>query len=386
MSALCIAIYRFFHRNPWIFRCFLAAMIACILFFGSRIRLEEDISRITGEKDSLSKDEYVIRNFKFAEKLVVHIRQTDSTQAPQPDSLIRVANTICDSLSARLDSAYIREIFLRTSDAQAETILDLIDNHLPVFLEEEDYLILDSLDDPAKIQSIVRNNYKAIFSLAGMALKKRVAQDPLGISNLVLKKLSTLQVDNRYRLFDGYILSDDLRHLLIFITPANPPSETSKNGLLISTLNKVISTSTSGFPPPTKGESQTIKADYFGSVAVAVGNANQLKRDILLSLSLAILAILLLLGWYFRNAAIPFLGFLPAFFGGGLALTILFLVKGSVSVIALGIGSVILGLIIDYALYMINHFRKQRNVEQVLRDMAQTILVCSLTSIGAFLC
>jgi len=385
MSAFFIALYRFFRRNPWFFRVFFTVLTVFIIFFCSRITLEEDIGRITGGKDSLSKDEYVIRNFKFAEKLVIHIRQTDSAQAPIPDSLIGFAQTIYDKINARFDSTYIREIMFKIPESRTETLMNLIDNHLPLFLTEEDYRILDSLDNPTKIEAIVQGNYRAILSPAGIIFKKRVAQDPLGISNLVMKKLSFLQVDDHYRLYDGYIFSIDLRHLLIFITPSNPPSETQKNGFLISALSQIINESITPSPLQAKKE-PVVNADYFGSVAVAAGNAYQLKRDIIFSLSLAFLAILLLLSWYFRNGLIPFLGFLPAFFGGGLALSILYLVKGSVSVIALGVGSVILGLIIDYALYIINHFRKKRNVEQVLRDMSQTILVCSLTSVGAFLC
>jgi len=386
MSAFFISIYLFFQRYRWAFWLFLAFTAGFILLFASRIKLEEDISRITSATDSLQKDESVIRNFRFAEKLVVHIRQTDTTSVSSPDRLIRIANTLYDSLNVRLDSTHIRNIFLRTVDVKMNDALLLIDNHLPVFLDDSDYLALDSLDNPGKITSIIRKNYKTLISPASMVLKKRIANDPLGISTLVLKKLQTLRVEEQYTLIDGYIFSRDKRHLLFFITPANLPSETALNGELIRVLDEEISDISA--VPGFSGDSESIriKVDYFGSIAVAVGNANQIKRDIILSLILALVAILLLIGWYFRNAAIPLIGFIPAFFGGGLALSILYLVKGNVSAIALGIGSVILGLIIDYALYMINHFRKKRNVELVIREMAQTIFVCSLTSIGAFLC
>ena len=378
MSDFFISIYRFFNQYRWVFWIFLVACAASLVFFTSQIKLEEDISRITSKDDSLNKDEYVIRNFKFAEKLILHIRQSDSTQPPQPQLLINIANAVYDSLTTKLDSTYIRDIFLKTDEAQIETALSLLSNHLPVFLDEADYLTIDSLNEPERINTIIQNNYKTLISPASIVMKSRMVQDPLGISNLVLKKLRTLQVDEQYTLVDGYIFSTNHRHLLMFITPANPPSETSKNGKLLSTLDEVIVSVSSDI--------QHVEADYFGSVAVAVGNANQLKKDIILSLTLALIAILLLIGLYFRNAAIPLLGFIPAFFGGGLALSILYLVKGNISAIALGIGSVILGLIIDYALYIINQYRTKRDVEQVIRDMAQTIFVCSLTSIGAFLC
>ncbi|TSA29708.1 MAG: methyltransferase domain-containing protein [Bacteroidetes bacterium] len=386
MGLFFIHIYRFFHQHRWIFWLFLILTSVFIILTASRIHLEEDISSVTSKKDMLHRDEYVIRNFTFAEKLVIHLRQVHDTETPNPDKLIAVACALSDSLEARLDSTYIQSIFLKLDEAQLPRALELIDNHLPLFLEEADYTDLDSLRTCKKLETIVRNNYRILVSPASMVMKRRLIQDPLGISTGILKKLSKLQADDRYTLRNGYIFSQDGRHLLFFITPANPPSETGKNGFLIRTLDRLIDQLAPAPDPPEPEDLSPIEIDYFGSVAVAVGNANQLKTDILLSLSLALIAIFLLIGWYFRNPAIPLIGFIPAFFGGGLALGSLYLIKGSVSAIALGIGSVILGLIIDYALYMINHFRKKQNVEEVIRDMAQTIFVCCLTSVGAFLC
>ncbi len=386
MSAFFINIYRFFRQYQWAFWVFLALVIIFISIFASRIRLEEDISRITTKGDSLSMDEYVIRNFKFAEKLIIHIRQSDSHAPPAPALLISLANELCDSITARLDSTYIQSVFLKTDENLLPLALNLIDNHIPLFLDETDYSRLDSIHEKELLESIIRNNYKILISPASMVMKRRLLEDPLGISNLALKKLQSLKVDDNYVLHDGYIFSHDERHLLFFITPANAPSETRKNTILISTIDQLIDQVLSNKTHSKPSIETSVDIDYFGSIAIAVGNANQLKRDIILSLSLALIGIFILIGWYFRSVAVPLLGFLPAFFGGGLALSILYLVKGNVSAIALGIGSVILGLIIDYALYMINQYRRKQNVEEVIGDMAQTILVCSLTSIGAFLC
>jgi len=386
MAVFFIYIYHFFRKHRWAFWTFLAVITGFICIFASRIQLEEDISGITSKGDSLNRDEYVIRNFKFAEKLIIHIRQSNTEIPPSPDELITIANQLCDSLTARLDSTYIQSIFLKTNESLMPLALNLIDNHIPLFLDVADYVGLDSLGDERILESILRRNYKILISPASMVMKRRFVDDPLGISNVALKKLQSLQVDDNYVLRDGYIFSQDARHLLFFITPANAPSETSKNARLINTLDHMIDQVVSTRTQSATMIDNPIDVDYFGSIAVAVGNANQLKHDIILSLSLALIAIFLLIGWYFRNALIPLLGFIPAFFGGGLALSMLYLVKGNISAIALGIGSVILGLIIDYALYMINHYRRKQNVEEVIRDMAQTIFVCGLTSIGAFLC
>lgn len=385
MGDFFVHIYRFFHRYRWAFWLSLALVAGFIFLFASRIRLEENISEITRKGDSLNRYEYVIRHFKFAEKLIIHLRQTNPDLPADPELLASLATELCDTLNARLDSSLVSSIFLRTEEELFPRALTLIDQHIPLFLEQEDYLRLDSLDHEESIESLVRKNYKTLISPASMVLKRRLVEDPLGISNEALKKLERLRVDDQYTLRNGYIFSRDNRHLLFFLTPANPPSETAQNSKLTRILQESMDEVIAGNGEKIS-EANPVWIDYFGSAAVAVGNADQIKKDIILSLTLALIGILLLIGWYFRNPLIPLIGFIPAFFGGGLALAILYLVKGNVSAIALGIGSVILGLIIDYALYMINHYRRKRQIEEVIRDMAQTIVVCSLTSIGAFLC
>jgi 1-acyl-sn-glycerol-3-phosphate acyltransferase len=54
------------------------------------------------------------------------------------------------------------------------------------------------------------------------------------------------------------------------------------------------------------------------------------------------------------------------------------------STIALGMGSVLLGIIVDYALYIFSLFKAKGSIEQVIKDMGISILMCSLTTTIAF--
>jgi 1-acyl-sn-glycerol-3-phosphate acyltransferase len=327
----------------------------------------------------MSRYEYVIRNFKFADKLIVHFSLKDTAAKADPDYLVSIAGTIRDSLLSDLDSSYIRQVYLQSNDSLFQIASGIIDQYLPVFLTDDDYRTIDSLVQPEHLDSLLKSNFRMMTSPFGMLFRQRIVTDPLGISGLAFKKLHSLQQENQYTLYNGSIFSADKKHLLMFITPSSPSSETKKNAKLISTLEKIIAVQNSKRTIP-------VNIEYYGYAAAAVCNASQIKWDIILSLGIATLLIFFFIGWYFRNFLVPLLGFVPAVFGGGLALAILFLFQGYVSFIAMGIGSVILGLIIDYTLYMVNHYRKKQSVEQVITDMAQTIFICSLTTIGVFLC
>lgn len=379
MVAFLISIYRFFHNHRFLFFLFLAILLGFILLFASKIRLEENITTLTSGKNSLSRYEYVIRNFKFADKLIVHLSLKDTNAKANPEYLVSIAGTLRDSLLSRLDSTYIRQILLQFNDSLFQIALSIIDQHFPLFLTDADYITIDSLMQPEHLESLLKSNYKMMVLPTGMLFRERMVKDPLGISGLAFKKLYSLKPDDQYTLYNGSVFSPDKKHLMMFITPANASSETKKNSKLISNLEKFIALQN-------VKNTNTVNIEYYGYAASAVCNASQIKRDIILTLGIAIVLIFLFIGWYFRNFLIPLLGFVPAIFGGGLALAILFLFKGTVSFIALGIGSVILGLIIDYTLYMVNHYRKKQSVEQVITDMSQTIIICSLTTIGVFLC
>ncbi len=378
MAGLFIFLYLFFRKQQVAFYAFLVVVVSLILFFASRIRFEENISGISGTDEKLQLDEYVIRNFRFAEKIVIHLRASGTAGIISPEKLTEAADTLGKILTITADPSLIRTMTVRIDDTLAGYLQSLVMKHLPVFLDETDYPILDSLADPSRIPLSVASVYRIMVTPAGMAMRNHLLTDPMGFAGPALQKLRSLQVSRDFTLYDGYVVTPDLRHLLIFLTPANPPGETSGNSRLVYALDQVIGTMKVIFPE--------VRIDYFGSPAVAAGNAERIRNDILLTLIIALVSITLFIGLYYRNFLIPLMSFLPALFGAGLALAIISAVKGTMSVIALGIGSVMLGLIVDYARYIINHYLLRNDPVSVLKDMSDTIMMCAITSAAAFLC
>ena len=98
-------------------------------------------------------------------------------------------------------------------------------------------------------------------------MKSFISRDPVGHRELPhLKKSGSLQYDENFDLYDGHIMSRDDRYMLLFVSPAFPADNTGRNGQLLNGMDKIISRlQAKGF--------EMIQANYFGSVAVAVGNA-----------------------------------------------------------------------------------------------------------------
>lgn len=378
MGNFFVGLYHFFSRNKLAFWLVLFLIIGLSVFCVTKVKMDEQITQKTGKQSNIARIQEVAGNIRLTDNLIIRIYPSDTTVPADISAMTSFAAELSDSLLANFDSTFIGSISPDPADTGFQYLAGLIGRDLPVFLDEEDYHTLDSLTTPASIHRIMENNYRLLTTPAGMVMRDRILSDPLGITSLAMNKLKSLQVGDEYTVIDGYVFTRDGNNLLLFLTSANPAGETARNGMLLAGIDQQINHLKKTYPG--------IEATYWGGVAMAVGNATQVKKDIMLTLSLAIFLIFLLLAWYFRSFRIPLLGFLPAIFGGVTALAILYLFKGTISAIALGIGTVLLGLIVDYALYIINRYRRSGSVETVLREMSQTIIVCALTSIGAFLC
>ncbi len=367
-------LYHYFkaHRTALFITLFVS--FAVIAFFASRIHFEEDISKILPHDKKIEKLNEVFQNSKFADKLVVTVSLKD-TNATQPDSLIKYTDTLVARFNQALQP-YISKIDYKADDDIALSMFNTISNNLPVYLDGKDYRIIDSLIQPKTIKQTLQQDFKTLISPAGLALKNMISNDPVGISFIGLKKLQGLQYDDNYQLYNNYILTKDEKHLLIFIMPAYPSSNTGENEKFLRGLDNIIR----------KTVPDNIDVSYFGSASVAAGNALQLRKDTLYTQGITVLFLVFFIGFYFRKKSAPLLILLPVVFGALFSLAMIYFLKGNISVIALGTGSVILGIAVNYSLHVFNHYRHTHNIEDVIKDLAFPLTLGSFTTIGGFLC
>jgi len=377
MEGLFLLLYKFFKVRRFTFFSLIIAGGIFAVYFASRITLEENISKsIPGENDEIA---MIINHSRLTNKLIIPVFMKDTAGMADPDRLVAFAEELTDSLSGNAFKPYLESTSLRVRDTQVEGVMELFYENVPLFLTESDYKIIDSLLRPERIDKSLEKNIGTLMSPAGFALKKYILKDPVGISSLALAKLRQFQIEEGYEILNGFIFTNNKKTLLLFADPVNPPGETRQNTAFFNKLDKL-------FRDLTVKHNNLIRVEYYGAAAVAVGNATQIKEDIALTVTVAIIIILLFIGWFFRKASIPLISFLPAVFGGIAALVIIYFTRGKMSTIALGLGSVLLGIIVDYALYFYSLYKSKGSVELVIRDISMAIVICSLTSAAAFFC
>lgn len=369
-------LFNIFQKRKWLFAILVLFVFVVCGYFALRIRVAEDISRFIPDDKKIEKLNYVFQHLKSTDKLVITIYDEDSSHS-SPEALIAYADSLTAGLQKAFYPGYIREIRYRVSDEEVYRLYDVFYQNLPVFLEEKDYLTIDSLISPERIPLTLKKDYQSLMMPGSFALKKYVLNDPLSFVPLVLNKMKKLKVDESYVTYDGCIFSRDMKNLMLFIVPANPANETAKNSALIKGIDQQIEKLSSG---------NSLRVSRFGAVAVAVGNANQLKRDTTLTLSIAIVVIVAFIGIFFRKKFAWTIILLPVVFGALFSLAILSFIKPEVSAIALAAGSVILGIAINYSLHVYSHYSHTGSARSVLNDLSNPLTIGSFTTIAAFLC
>ncbi|HEU4555889.1 MAG TPA: 1-acyl-sn-glycerol-3-phosphate acyltransferase [Chitinophaga sp.] len=380
MGSFFVHIYNFFAaRKAWLWIS-VVAVFALTGYFASRIRLEEDITKILPQDKTLDKLQQVFNDSRFADKLVLMIGQRDTTAAAQPDSLTGFAAALSAGFADTANplQPYIKQVQGRVEDTAILGLIGTIQAHLPVFLDEKDYRTIDSLIQPRRLHQTLEHNYQTLISPAGLVLKKMIQADPVGMSWQGVKKLQQLQIDEQYELYDGYIMTKDHRHLLMFLSPAYPPNATGKNATFLKLLQQQLAAM--------EQQHAYTTAAFFGATAVSEGNAQQLRKDTLFTQGIAVVLLVVLIALFFRKKRAPVLVMLPVVFGALFSLACIYLLKGSLSVIALGAGAVVLGIAVNYSLHVFNHYRHLGDIRETIRDLATPMTIGSFTTIGGFLC
>ncbi len=373
MANLFLSIYNFFKTRRLALWLVMLASFAITGWMASRLNLLEDITHVLPEDKKIEHLQQFLQNSKFSDKLVLIISQKDPVE--DPDQLISLAENLTSSLEGNRHIASIED---KVDESLIMDQFRAIREQIPVFLEEKDYTAIDSLTSESNIRSKLQSNYNLLISPAGAIMKNIVMEDPLGISMIGISRLQDLQVDAQFELYDGYVMSKDLQNLLYFILPVYEPGETGKNLEFLSELDITLDSLRAVFPD------QEIR--YFGTAAVAAGNAKQLRRDTLLTQGSTVLILVVLIFFFFRKKRAPVLIMLPVVFGALFSLAVIYLIKGEISVIALAAGCVVLGIAVNYSLHVYNHYRHSTSIRQVIEDLAIPMTVGSISTIGGFLC
>ena len=369
-----IAIHFFISRNRIVSVFFAFLILALFGFFASKIKFEEDITKLIPKSERSDETAKVLGQLNFADKITVIF---NAEKGASSNDLTEMATVFLDSLQSC--DAYINSVQGQVDDENIQETFGFVYENLPLFLDDADYEKIQEKLRSDSVSETVSVNYRNIISPTGIVTKDFILQDPLGISFIALKKLQQLGTSDDFILENGFVLTKDKTKLLLFINPKLPGSETEKNTLFVAKLKSIQENLNTQF----KGKT---KLDYFGSALIAVANANQIKSDIQTTVFISMGALMLILCVYYRKFFIPIIIFIPTIFGVLASLALLYFLKGTISAISLSIGAVLLGVTVDYSLHILTHYKHNSDIKTLYKDITMPLIMSSTTTAVAFLC
>ena len=349
---------------------------ALIAIYGlSQLRFEEDITKVLPQNDKTNLTSKVLKQLNFADKISVMITAEKGGTLTDMQS---VAENLQDTLNASM-TKYIKSIQGIINEEEIDETWQFVNDHLPLFLNDEDYAYLERRLAPDSLKSMVESQYKTMLTPAGMVAQQFIRKDPFGLTFRGLRKLQELNTGNDFKIANGFLTTNDEQHILFFINPKYDGNDSEHNAAFVADLDELQDHLNAQY----KGKA---RVDFFGAPFISVSNASQIKTDILTTVLISLSVLYLLLVFFYRSVYIPFIAFIPSAFGVLSALATLYVLKGSISAISISLGAVLLGVTIDYSLHILTHYKVAKNTAELYRAVTVPILLSSITTAISFLC
>jgi len=375
MSNLVLSIYNYFTQHKKILFGLLAVLFVLFAYTASRINFKEDISAFLPRNHDTGRISYAYERLGQANKLLVNISMTDTSAATDEDLIIDAVVHFVEQLQ-QMD--YFKKIDYKVDQQQILAISQFLVENMPYFLTESDYLRMDTLLTEDYVRLQLDNNKRMLMSPMSMVMMQNIMTDPLHLSAPVLVGLPDFQASSQFQLYDDFIFSSDRKEAVISIETYISASETRQNAEMLQFIDQAAVNTQFAFE-------QKIKINYFGSADIAVTNANRIKQDSLLSSVIAITLILGILIYAFRSTQNLLIMLCSLLFGWLFALGLLSILRDEVSLIAVGISSIIIGIAINYPLHFILHHKHESRIPNVIKDIVVPLTIGNITTVGAFL-
>lgn len=349
--------------------CFTAVLAASVM----RLTYKEDISDFlplgTADRDNLN----IYKEISGADKLFIIFHHHGD-----PDRTVEAVDDFCREVSRRDTAGWTASMTAQFDMEKFATVQRFVYQNIPYFLNKSDYARMDSLlqsDGYADRQ--LKQDREALMFPSGGLLTENIGRDPLNLFTPTVARLLHRQQGANFEMYDGYIFTPDMERAVVMLTSPFGNAETEKNALLINLIDSAITATGQHCPD--------VKATIAGGPQIAVGNAQQIRQDSGIAIALAVVLILALLFRAFHSARNIFLIALSIGWGWLFALGGMALLHDSVSIIVIGLSSVILGIAVNYPLHLVAHLSHETDVRRALKDIYTPLLVGNITTVGAFL-
>ena len=346
MSKFFIAIYRFFQKRQTLMWAILIGSTLLFAFLASRIHFEENIVSLFPQTDRKSDADLAFSSLKVKDKIFVEFHARDGKEVSS-EQLVAASDAFIDSLMAHDANGDITNCLWRFDDDMMVNALDFVINQAATFVTPEMYPVLEKWMDSGCPEEVPQEAIDLLADYTG-----------------------------NYSMVENHLFSPDSTTAIAYINP----SFNSLDSKMARTLGALIRSEEKQL----EENYPDVEVLYHGPAMEGVDNSRIIRRDLAFTLGFSLIIICFVICVCFKNRSTLPLLLSPVCYGGLFAMAAVYLVKGSMSFMAIGMAAVILGVALSYVLHVLTHYKYVSDPEQVIREQARPVCLGALTTIGAF--
>ena len=379
MTQAFLWIYDRFKAHRW-----LAALLWVVILLSSvilmfHIRLKEDISDFLSNDEESQRYMAIFQQIGSQDRIVIITSAPDIPDTDRADSIM----TAMDEFSTLFEEAdtarTIPAINMQVDENAIAGMMDFVMENAPLLMQEKDYERIDSLlEQPDYVAHALEEDRQTLLLPTGSLMTEQIRHDPLHLFSPIFLRLKDLQDKKDYQVENGYIFTQDHKAGIGFLTSPYGANESARNRELGKMLDNVCQQVMQRHP--------CIHMSTIGGPLIAVSNAERIKADGLIAGGLSLFLITLILFAVFRRLSDILWIVVSIATGYAIAIAVIGLYRSEISIIVMGISSVIIGIAANYPLHFLDHLRHESNHRQALRDMIPPLLTGNITTVSAFAC
>ncbi len=372
MHKIFLPLYHYFSKHKVLMYIILAATAIIFLFFGLKLKFEEDISKLL--PTSSVESQLAFTSIELKDK--IYLQVTSADEPLSPEILCERMDEFVDLLFEKDSSShFISNILSRMDPELAINGLDFVLEHLPSFVDTSAYAAFEEALQPEAVKTQMWINYGLMMEDETGDITQTIAYDPLNLRHAVIGDAMEGAISN-FNIIDGHFFCPDSTVAMAYLAPAFRSLD-SKAGTAFSRLLKRTQKEFEASHPD-------VKVYAHGDPIGSVSNSRRIKSDLVVTVGISIVLILILIGLCFRS--LPFIVKLlfPIFYGAAFSLACIYWIKGGMSLMALGLGAVVLGVGISYCLHVLIHHFFVGDPEKLLLDESTPVFLGCITTVGAF--
>ncbi len=365
-------------RTNYLLLIAVVALSVVLFFIGwHRIEISMDIVSSMPRNDPVLRDAMrLFLNHPFQDQLTIDV----ATDTDDPDQLVACGRAVEDALrrSDLFSSVGMEDI----SEGFAQLAQSVVARLPGLLTERELNEKIAPLLSPPAIEGRMEELQQSLYQMNSIGQAQLIARDPLGFKDIVMGKLINMAPSQNARIYKGFLISEDQRHLLVSAVPA----KSSTDSMFAKQLDAFMTALSRDIGQQFAQQDLAVTLTPVGAYRAALDNEVIVRGDVQRAILFSTLGIAMLLLLAFPRPLLGLLSLLPAVVGTLVAFFVFTLIRPSISIMVLGFGGAIISITVDHGIaYMLFLDRpSQTSGKASSREVWAVGLLAVLTTIGAF--